>query len=101
MKKQTEQPKKRTPAQKRVLKCLEETHGVVTSACKKAKIGRTQFYKWCNSDEGFKKEVDEIQDATLDFVVTSPPVKTTPPLALASSKSRVIRPWWPALTTRQ
>jgi hypothetical protein len=68
MKKQKEQTKRRTASQKRVLKCLEETHGVVTSACKKAKIGRTLFYKWCKEDEGFKKEVDEIQDATLDFV---------------------------------
>jgi len=68
MKKQTEQPKKRTLSQKRVLKCLEETHGVVTSACNKAKIGRTQFYRWCNEDPTFKKEVEEIQDSTLDFV---------------------------------
>jgi len=68
MKKQNVQTKRRTASQKRVLKCLEETHGVVTSACKKAKISRTQFYKWCSNDEGFKKEVDEIQDATLDFV---------------------------------
>ena len=68
MKKQKEQTKRRTASQKRVLKCLEETHGVVTSACLKAKIGRTLFYKWCKEDEGFKKEVDEIQDATLDFV---------------------------------
>ena len=68
MKKQNEQPKRRTAAQKRVLKCLEETHGVVTSAVKKAKVSRTQFYKWINDDESFKKEVEEIQDSTLDFV---------------------------------
>lgn len=68
MKKQNEQAKRRTAAQKRVLKCLEETHGVVTSAVKKAKVSRTQFYKWINDDDTFKKEVEEIQDSTLDFV---------------------------------
>jgi hypothetical protein len=52
----------------KVLKALEETHGVVTEACKKAGLARGQFYVYMNNDEKFKKKVEEIQDSAIDYV---------------------------------
>lgn len=52
---------------KAVLEALEKTLGVVTSACKKAGIGRTQFYNWLKDDPEFKKAVDDIDDIAIDF----------------------------------
>lgn len=62
MSKQTEHNKKN------VLKTLELSFGVVTTACKRAKVSRTQFYQWCKDDDEFKKQVDDIQEVTLDMV---------------------------------
>jgi ACT domain-containing protein len=52
---------------KAIIAALEQTRGVVTTACTKADIPRSTFYKWYNEDAEFKKEVDEIQNITLDF----------------------------------
>jgi len=52
---------------KAVLSALEKSFGVVTTACKNAQIGRTQFYQWCKDDEQFKKQVDDIQNIALDM----------------------------------
>ena len=51
-----------------LLKALEQSLGVVTVACKKASIPRSTFYKWMKEDEGFAKEVKEIDNVALDFV---------------------------------
>ena len=51
-----------------LLKALEQSLGVVTVACKKAGIPRSTFYKWMKEDEGFAKEVKEIDNVALDFV---------------------------------
>lgn len=53
---------------KKVLEALEEHHGIVTNACKAVNVGRSTFYKWANEDKEFKKEVDLIQEAAIDFV---------------------------------
>ena len=53
---------------KEILEALEKTLGNVTTACKMVGIGRTTFYDWMNNDEEFKKEVDDIQNVTLDYV---------------------------------
>jgi len=52
---------------KALLEALEQSLGVVTSACKKVGIGRTTFYLWMNDDEEFKKQVDDISNVALDF----------------------------------
>lgn len=52
---------------KRVLEALEKALGVVTTACKLAEVGRTQYYTWLKQDEDFKREVDEIASVALDF----------------------------------
>jgi len=52
----------------KVLKALEQTHGVVTDACKKAGLSRSQFYVYMDRDPKFKKQVEEIQEAAIDYV---------------------------------
>ncbi len=51
-----------------VLKALEISLGVVTSACRKANISRTTFYKWLGEDPDFARQVKDIEDVALDFV---------------------------------
>lgn len=52
---------------KAIIEALEKSLGVVTTACKKVGVGRTQFYHWLKEDEAFAKEVDDIQNIALDF----------------------------------
>ncbi|HSH67763.1 MAG TPA: hypothetical protein VLB84_18625 [Bacteroidia bacterium] len=52
---------------KALLEALEQSLGVVTSAVKKAGIGRTTFYEYYNSDEEFRKKVDDIGNVSIDF----------------------------------
>lgn len=52
---------------KAMLDALEKSLGVVTSACKSVGIGRTTFYDWMNTDEEFKKQVNDIQNIALDY----------------------------------
>lgn len=51
-----------------LLEALEQSLGVVTTACKIVGCNRATFYKYYNSDEKFKAAVDELQNFTLDFV---------------------------------
>lgn len=46
----------------RVLKALESSLGIVTSAIAKVGISNYTFYDWFKKDEEFKKRVEEIQD---------------------------------------
>lgn len=52
---------------KAMLKALEQSLGVVTTACKIAKISRGAYYLWMKEDEDFKKEVEELEEVVLDF----------------------------------
>ena len=52
---------------KAILEALEKSLGVVTTACKNAGVGRTQFYTWLKEDEMFAKAVQEIENVALDF----------------------------------
>lgn len=52
---------------KAIIEALEQSLGVVTTACKKVGIGRTTFYQWLKDDEEFKKQVDDIGNIALDF----------------------------------
>ena len=51
-----------------LIKALEQSLGVVTTACKKVKCNRSTFYDYYNKDPKFKAQVDAIQDIALDFV---------------------------------
>jgi hypothetical protein len=52
---------------KAMLEALEQSLGIVTSACKKVGIGRTTHYEWLKTDEDYKKAVNSIEDIALDF----------------------------------
>lgn len=52
---------------KALIPALEKSLGVVTTACKQVGIGRTTFYNYYNSDKDFAKQVDEVENAALDF----------------------------------
>ena len=44
-----------------ILKALESSLGVVTTACKKTNIPRSTFYKWLKEDEDFAEKVKDIE----------------------------------------
>tara|TARA_R110001632_G_scaffold195733_1_gene317351 strand:- start:124 stop:504 length:381 start_codon:yes stop_codon:yes gene_type:complete len=52
---------------KAIIEALEQSLGIVTSACKKVGVGRTTFYGWLNDDEEFAKAVQDIENVALDF----------------------------------
>jgi hypothetical protein len=68
MSQRSKQPKKRITTKQKLLNALEECHGVVTTACKKAGLSRAAYYKIWNSDENFRQQCDEIQESAIDFV---------------------------------
>ena len=52
----------------RILKALESSLGVITTALKACDLSRTNFYKWLQEDEEFAKAVSEIQNFENDFI---------------------------------
>jgi hypothetical protein len=52
----------------RLLKALESSLGVITTALKSTNLSRTNFYKWIKEDEEFAAKVDEIENISKDFV---------------------------------
>ena len=52
----------------RLLKALESSLGVITTALKATDISRTNFYKWLKEDEDFKTKVEEIESIQQDFI---------------------------------
>ena len=53
-----------------LLKALENSLGIVSTACNRSGISRSSFYKWYKEDEEFRKKVDEIDNVKLDYVET-------------------------------
>ena len=60
--------KKEHIKKKMLIESLENSLGIVSTACNKANISRSSFYKWYKEDEEFRKKVDEIDNVKLDFV---------------------------------
>ena len=60
--------KKEHIKKKILIESLENSLGIISTACSKANISRSSFYKWYNEDEEFRKKVDEIDNVKLDFV---------------------------------
>ena len=52
---------------KALIEALEQSLGVVTTACKKVGVDRTTFYRYIKEDEQFKESVDDISNIALDF----------------------------------
>ena len=50
-----------------MVKALEKSLGVVTTACKQIGIDRTTHYRWYNEDEVYKQTCDDLKNVTLDF----------------------------------
>ena len=51
-----------------LIQALEQSLGVVTTACKKSGVSRSTYYHWLNNDPDFAKTVEEIENIALDFV---------------------------------
>ena len=60
--------KKEHIKKKMLIESLENSLGIVSTACSKANISRSSFYKWYKEDEEFRQKVDEIDNVKLDFV---------------------------------
>jgi len=50
-----------------MLKALEKSLGVITTAANEVGIERTTHYLWMRTDKDYKRSVKEIENATLDF----------------------------------
>lgn len=50
-----------------LLEALEQSLGIVTTACKIVGCNRSTYYDYYNSDKTFRAAVDELQNMTLDF----------------------------------
>ena len=62
-------PQQRTATKKKaMISALEKSLGVVTDACKKAKINRKTHYEWIKEDPKYAAEVEALQDLAIDFV---------------------------------
>ena len=52
---------------KAMLQALEQSLGVVTSACKSVGIARETHYRWMREDVEYKDAVADIENVALDF----------------------------------
>ena len=52
---------------KALLKALEKSLGIVTTACKSVGVGRTTYYDWYKNDLEFKAKVDDVSEISLDY----------------------------------
>ena len=52
---------------KAMLAALEQTLGVVQTACKVAGISRDTHYRWLKDDDDYKQSVASVDDIALDF----------------------------------
>ena len=52
----------------RMLEELKRSMGIVSLACDKANLSRTQFYKWLKEDDDFRQKYEEIEERQIDFV---------------------------------
>lgn len=50
-----------------MLEALEASLGIVSTAAKKANVGRSTHYKWMDEDADYKKAVEAVQESVLDF----------------------------------
>ena len=53
---------------KELLRALESSLGVVHPACVAVGVDRTTFYRYYNTDEEFKKSVDDVKELARDYV---------------------------------
>lgn len=52
---------------KELLEALNNSSGIVASACRSVGISRVTFYTWYHEDEDFREKVDDIKELQKDF----------------------------------
>jgi len=52
---------------KAMLDALEQSLGVVTTACRNVGVGRTTHYLWMDSDPEYRKAVKDLENVALDY----------------------------------
>ena len=57
-------------AKERMIKALESSLGVVTTALKVTDLSRTNYYKWLKEDEVFAQAVNDVELIAKDFVMS-------------------------------
>ena len=55
-------------AKEQMLKALEGSLGIVTTALKSCNLSRTNYYKWLKEDEVFAQAVQDVELIAQDFV---------------------------------
>ena len=53
-----------------LLEALRQTLGVLTTACKIAKVSPDSYYRWQAEDPAFKQAVRDVRNVAIDFVET-------------------------------
>lgn len=53
-----------------MLKALEKSLGVVTTAAKQVGLDRTTHYEWMRTDDDYRAAVESVEDIALDFAET-------------------------------
>ena len=61
-------PNKPNTKKRDMLKALNLTCGNVSEACKKISINRWTHYEWLKTDDQYKRDVKEIEEANKDWV---------------------------------
>tara|TARA_R110000787_G_scaffold128491_7_gene240223 strand:+ start:505 stop:858 length:354 start_codon:yes stop_codon:yes gene_type:complete len=56
---------------KSLLEALELSLGIVSTACRSARVGRTTHYRWIKEDPEYAALVKEIEDVAVDFAESS------------------------------
>jgi hypothetical protein len=59
--------KQNVTLKKAMIEALEQSLGIVTTACKKVGINRKTHYDWLKADEEYAASVLSIEDMTIDF----------------------------------
>lgn len=62
-----EKPQNASLKKDAMIKALESSLGIVTTACKSVGIDRKTHYRWLNEDEEYANAVNSLTDVTLDF----------------------------------
>ena len=57
-------------AKDQMLKALEGSLGIVTTALKSCDLSRTNYYKWLKEDEVFAQAVNDVELIAKDFVMS-------------------------------
>lgn len=55
------------PKKLSLLKALENSLGIVTSACREAGLSRETHYRWIKEDDEYAKAVSNLKNVALDF----------------------------------